>query len=202
MEKTPLAPISVRDLVAANPDSVNRTPGLHVTDIIAVIMAKLDPKKHARNAEFAEHDLENWQEMGFLWEDLLSRIFAARVYMDGVERFRPGELTCEGIMLSPDGLALDDTQRAGVRLEEYKCTWKSSKDFDLYDRRFLKWLIQIQAYCYATGARVCHLYVLHLNGSYERFIPEVRPWELRFSDREIEDAWMMIRNTARKEGWL
>lgn len=221
MQLSPLDPVSLRDLADAHEASVNRSPGLHVTQIIYEgIMPAVDPKKFgpAAKAAYPEHTVENWQEAGFLWEELLSAIFAARgasrpvttataatTAKTAMVRFRPGELVEDGIVLSPDALVYgvaDLSDVPEVIVEEYKCTWKSSKGFDLYDKRYLGWLLQIRAYCYAVGTTEARLYVLHINGGYEGYIPEVRPWRLQFSRAELQDTWQQIVNTARSKGWL
>lgn len=204
MQILPLPTFSVRDLVAANADSAARTPGLHVTDIIAVIMAAVDPAKARRNqTAFTQTELENYQELGFLWEDLLSKVFARRAAdrsEDGAVRWRPGEVTKDGIIGSPDGVVAYTT--GAIVGEEYKCTWKSSKEFDLYDKRYLKWLIQMQAYCHLLDLRTYDLHVLHLNGDWTDYVPQVRSYRLTFGDAEIADQWTSLKNTAQRQGWL
>lgn len=207
-----LPPITLRDLVAANPDSVNRSPGLHVTQVIYQgIMPSVDPAKFGPDAKrnFTEANTENWQEAGFLWEEALSGIFAARALSqsgDGVTRFRPGEIVSpEGIIGSPDALVYGLTDFPDVPaavLEEYKCTWKSAKNFDLYDKRYLGWLIQIRCYCCLAGTTEARLYVLHINGGYDGYIPEVAGWRLQFTPAELADQWRQIVNTAKHKGWL
>jgi hypothetical protein len=207
MQLTPLPAVTLRDLALANPDSVDRSPGLHVTDVIyngimpVIDRAKFGPGKKT----FDEANSENWQEAGFIWEELLSRIFARRAVLrdtEGVTRFRPGEITRDRIIGSPDALVYGladypDVPEFAPVLEEYKCTWKSSKGFDLYDKRYFGWLLQIQAYCVLVGTTEARLYVLHINGGYDGFIPEVRPHRLQFTDRELADTWRSITNTAK-----
>lgn len=205
MQLTPLPAVSLRDLAAANPASVNRTPGCHVTDIVVAIMRKIDPKRYTRsdNPDMSDAS-ENWQEAGFIWEELLSAIFAARMDTSDtapVTRFRPGEIVKDGIIGSPDAICLDADGTTLV-LEEYKCTWKSARGFDLYDKRFLYWLIQLQAYCTLVGATTARLYVLHINGNYEGYIPQVSAWHLQFTQTELDEQWVSLLNTARKEGWI
>lgn len=203
MQLTPLPPVSLRDLAAANPASINRTPGCHVSDIVVEIMRKIDPKRYTKsdNPDMSDAS-ENWQEAGFIWEELLSGLFAARMNTtDTVTRFRPGEVTKDGIIGSPDAVCFHDDAEGPV-LEEYKCTWKSSRGFDLYDKRYLYWLIQMQAYCYMIGTTTARLYVLHINGNYEGYIPQVSAWLLQFPQRELEDQWQSLVNTARAKGWI
>lgn len=193
---TPLPAITLRDLVRVNPDSVTRSPGLHVTDIISDIMARIDPKRYA--AERDEADSENWQEAGFLWESILTDALLTKIAYSET-RLRPGELAKDGIVGSPDAVAIDD---GALIIEEYKCTWKSSRDFDLFDKRFLYWLLQLRAYCYLADTLQARLFVFHINGDYKRFVPHVQAYSLTFTPNDLQENWTMLVNTARARGWL
>lgn len=198
---TALPPVSLRDLATANLASTGRSEGCHVTQIVDAIMREYGGR--SRPKDFEQLDSENWQEAGFVWEEILSRTFAERQRQgnDGtVERWRPGEITKDSIIGSPDGIALGPD--GSMWLEEYKCTWKTSKTFDLHDKRYLPWLLQIMAYCHLADVRECHLYVLHINGAYEGFIPAVVAWRLQFSDAEIQANWYSLQRKALKEGWI
>lgn len=199
MELTPLPALSLRDLVAANEASTSRSAGCHVTDCVRAILETIDPQRYRKPDTRATETIENWQEAGFLWEDLLSKIFAARIG-EGPTRFRPGELVKDRIIGSPDAIAVEPD--GALVVEEYKCTWKSSRRFDLYDKRYLWWLIQMQCYCVLAETQQARLYVLHINGNYDGYIPEVCGYDLRFSPRELDDQWRSVQNMARKQGWI
>lgn len=198
MQLTALPPVTLRDLVAANEQSATRTPGLHLTDIVRAILQRLDPKRFAK--DFPTGASENWQEAGFIWEDVLTRALAARIDHDGEQRFRPGEITRDGIIGSPDGVCL--APDGMVRVEEYKCTWKSARSFDLYDKKYLWWLLQIQGYCAMLDTTEADLHVLHINGDYTGYIPQVSAWRLVFTPRELAEQWQSFLNTAKREGLL
>jgi hypothetical protein len=196
-----------------------RSPGLHLTDITGLIMKRVDPKRYAR--EFDEADSENWQEAGFIWEEILGEALAARALRNNVlpwgelgeVRFRPGEVELDGITMSPDALAFLPGRDEPV-LEEYKATWKSMtpwmtiEDPDerkvaaLEDTRFLPYLLQIKSYLKGVGGRRARLVIFFINGDYKAYIPRARGFELTFTQRELDENWTMIKNTARKEGWL
>ena len=198
MDLTRLPALSLRDLADANPQTLHRTPGVHVTDVIRRQMAKIDPGRYGGDRKAFDADTsENWQEAGFMWEELLSAIFARRA-AGAPDRFRPGEVMRDGIIGSPDALVGDP--ELGLVLEEYKCTWKSSRSFDLYDKRYLPWLLQIQAYLSLVDLTVARLYVFHINGNYEGYIPQVHGFLLQFHPRELRDTWASLLNTARAEG--
>lgn len=211
-----LPPLTLRDLVAANDASATRSKGVHVTDVVREILVKIDPQRYSKDYGDAS---ANWQEAGFVWEDILSRVFASRSddRRDQAVRWRPGELSKDGIAGSPDALCIepalviegapgvdriDRLYRDQLLVEEYKCTWKSSRGFDLYDKRYLWWLIQMQAYCYLADTTLARLYVLHINGNYEGYIPMTSAYLLEFPQQELDDAWASLVNTARSKGWF
>lgn len=165
-----------------------RTPGLHLSQIIQSLCRKLDPKRYA-----AGQDLPwNRFECGFTFERVLEMAFASR--RAGI--FRPGEIELDGIIMSPDGIDPD-----GWVLEEYKLTWMSSTDAP-EAAKFWKWIVQMQAYCYALGTCRARLRVLFLNGDYKTCAPDYRVWEFQFTDAELHSTWKMLLSEARAEGWL
>lgn len=196
MHVVSLPPVTLRDLVRVNPDSAVRSPGLHVTQIIGDIMARIDPARYGGGLDAA--DSENFQEAGFLWESILTDALLTKIAFS-TTRLRPGELQKDGIVGSPDAVAVDDDI---LTIEEYKCTWKSSRDFDLFDKRFLYWLLQIRAYCYLADTSYARLFVFHINGDYKRFVPSVQAYQLTFTGVELRENWTMLVNTARARGWL
>lgn len=204
-----LPALSLRDLVAIREQSTTRTEGCHVSAIVNQMMKKLDPKRYDRVQ--SQRDRENWQETGFLWEDILASAFASaaaeNTHGGGVVRFRPGELEKDGIIGSPDALVIDDDADAlGPIVEEYKATWKSGASLDVSPEfqagafeevKWLPYLLQIQAYCYLAGATRARLYIWLANGTYEHYIPATRAYFFTFSQAELETAWQGLLNNAR-----
>ena len=216
MQLVELPPFSLRTF--APPTVFERSEGCHVTDVTGLIMKKVDPKRYGR--PFDPADSENWQEAGFLWEDILGRAFADRAAVGampwgeiGEVRFRPGEVERDGIVGSPDALAITPLRDVPI-IEEYKATWKSmgpwlqpsdpdgQKLSALEDTRYLGYLLQLKSYCTIVGTTQARLIILFLNGDYTKYVPQVRGFELTFTPRELNEHWTMIKNTARKEGWL
>jgi hypothetical protein len=61
------------------------------------------------------------------------------------------------------------------------------------DKRFWHWLVQIKAYCALVGTTFGRLHVLFVNGNYaDEREPQYRSWDLRFTEREVEENWMML----------
>lgn len=177
---------------------VPRSPGLHLTPIIHDIAIKLGILK-PRPGDKDNGPPPCLMEMGFMFEDLLAKVFSERMC------YRPEEVTKDGIAASPDGIGVwDKEDTLGIKngevvLEEYKCTWMSSKR-GVEDQ--WRWMTQIKGYCYMLGLRACILRVLWINGNYAPPTPQYQAFLLRFSDRELEENWTMITNHAKSQGWL
>jgi len=129
-------------------------------------------------------------EIGFLWEETLSRVFGSRFAA------RLGEVIVDGIALSPDGFNYDEILACPV-VEEYKATWKSSKNdpTDNWD-----WMVQTKAYCYALGVEATVFRILYMMGDYKGSGPLYRECRILYTDQELRDNWEMILNN-RDAAW-
>ncbi len=190
----------LQEPIAADEDHV-RTPGVHVTDIIAKIMEKVDPETYG--SPIPEKHKNAYREAGFTWEELLSKHFAHRQRRRREPEFiRPGEQSMDGIVGTPDWIGLDSFHIQGAFLLESKFTWKSLKGFDLDGKKFLAWQLQMKAYCHMLGLRWAVLDVLFVCGDYSDMKPVRQVRQVHFNDRELKDNWTSLLNTAKKEGWL
>lgn len=126
---------------------------------------------------------------GFIWEEAFSLAFRELM----CDRPRPGEIKCEGIILSPD-----DINIPLWRLGEYKFTWTSSRR-EVEDNH--KWMMQIKSYCYAIQTLQCELHVLYANGDYKGSGPLYVPWLLTFAPEEIAENWAMIKAHTETPPW-
>lgn len=201
--------LTLRDF--APPDLIVRAPGCHVSDITKAMMVRLDPKRYGKDQQ--DEDSKNWQEAGFLWEDILGGAFASRALVDSKiqgSRWRPGEVSLDGITGSPDscecGVQDDDPP---VVIGEYKATWKSCRGIDLptpgaglIDTKFLGYVLQMQAYCKMVGTTRARLYILFVNGDYDRYVPQLRCYQIDFTERELNEQWSSFKKTAIREGFL
>jgi hypothetical protein len=169
---------------------------LHVSDIYKSINQELDPK---RFSDDGGPNLEK-MEVGLLFESILEEALAQKY-----GTFRPGEVELDGVLMSPDGLNMTDEA-----LEEFKCTWMSSRHgiVDLYgypNQKFQHWFWQMKAYCYALGCRKAILTVLFVNGDYDRangMNPQLKRYRIEFSEEELVENWSMLVNHAREKGML
>src|SRR5271170_5153321 len=106
---------SIADLIISDEQSMTRSPGVHVSTIIKHMRSVLGQQQG-----WPEEELANAGQIGRIWEHVLARELAA-AGMGGAAIVRPGEIECEGIIGSPDGI---DTE--GPAVVEFKATWKSS----------------------------------------------------------------------------
>ena len=176
-----------------------RSEGLHLSDILEDIQQTLDP----RDYDSEGRDWELYRKLGFIWERALKDSSLKAAYEKG-DLIDPGEITVDGIIMSPDGLNLDDGAN-----EEWKLTWKSSNRIKKHglDGAFPRWFWQMKGYCRALGTNLCNLRVFFVNGDYGWLRggdggPSDPGWRIEFTNRELEDNWTMIVRQAKERGWL
>ena len=169
-------------------DSSRSTDKIHVTEIIA------DIEKTLGKEYKGDWDSQITREIGFLWEGVLSRAFGDSLAI------RPPEVEVDGIVMSMDGVDLDNWT-----IEEYKCTWSSTKKSpDMVWR----WMSQTKAYCKGMGKQkkeggkypCVKFHILYLMGGYDGKGPKYKVYRVEFSELEIEENWAMIVNHARHRG--
>lgn len=136
--------------------------------------------------------------LGTAWENHLEYL----LQKNGVEVWRPGELlTAEGVAYSPDGLMIGPDGRLIV--VEYKLTWMSSRE-DFSAPKYDKYKTQAMAYCGAVGTPYARFYITHVNGAggFKLPEPELRAYDVEFTDRELHETSDMLLNHARHERLL
>ena len=157
------------------------TGKLHLSDIAHYIEYKMKygPKKQAN-----DWDLPWAGEVGFMWEDVLSLVMGER------NSTRVGEIECEGIVGSPDGIGPDPLGIYPIVNVEDKCTWRSSNktpDMIWY------WTCQFKSYCYMLGVTVTILRALYLMGDYRGSGPQALHYRLEFTAQDLVENWAMIK---------
>ena len=180
------------DLFPKRPEGEDpiRTKGLHLTDIIQDIMVESGMKKTASGAMWQPDQLNMAGEVGFMWEELLSQVMKNRLPC------RMGEVEEDGVIMSPDGVEIDDD---GPLLSEYKAVWASSSRSPVDN---WKWMTQVKAYCRALGVLRVKMYILYLNGNWRGSGPEYRGSMIEFTPSELQENWELITNHAKHKGWL
>jgi hypothetical protein len=165
-----------------------RSPGLHLSDVLDDMETTIFGDQY-RNYSWNL----NWSAtLGFIWERIIETHIVAALTEQGL-LFSPGEITKDGIAMTPDGYNADG------KIEEWKCAWKSSRHPIEESHRYL-W--QIKSYCYGIGVNEATLRVLHIMGDYKGSGPLPRFYELVFTDRELNENWEMIVNHAKARGML
>ncbi len=168
-----------------------RSEGLHISDVLWDILCILE-----RNPAGCTWDMDLTREPGFIWEEALSRSFAAR----NAPVFRPKELRVDGIYMSPDGIGPDPAEVLPLVLEEYKCTWKGMLKHKIEHNWY--WLQQSKCYCYGLGLTVVVFRILYLMGDYRGSGPQYRVIRIEWTQTEIEETWAMVLDHAKERGWL
>lgn len=163
---------------------------LHLSQIYGDIENTLAPKE-----EMSDDELCVYRAGGFIWERVWSAAFAQSIRTGDI--VRPGEYACEGIVGSPDNF--DFLHWRGV---ETKCTWKTSRKLDHLEKYFWVWLVQMKGYCRMMGTQEYDLYAFFMMGNYKGSGPQIRHLRFRWSEQEIMSNWTMIKNHARRRGWL
>lgn len=168
------------------PDVV-RTPGVHLMEVVKSMARDLF---NTGSKPYGGSNLLQF-EKGYVWERELSRAFG-----DGVAE-RIGEIECDGIICSPDGLRVGSDGE--IIVEEYKCTSMSSRKSpaDIWT-----WHMQAKGYAYVTGADEAIFRVFYINGDYREMSPEYKVWRLEFSRNELIDVWVSIVNHAKNKGMI
>ena len=156
------------------------TGKFHLTDIIRYIQAKMKWGYKGTS----DWDLEWAGEVGFMWEDLLSYIMGER------NSIRLGEIECDGIVGSPDGIGPDPLDTYPLVSVEDKCTWKSSRN--LPDTNWY-YMTQFKSYCHMLGVTVTFLRILYLMGDYKGSGPQAIPYHIEFTSQELDENWAMIK---------
>jgi hypothetical protein len=167
---------------------IERSKGVHLSDIIEDIAQELFGGKG--KCELPSDEVKLHWEKGFVWEETLSHGFGDRLAA------RPGEIVCDGVATSPDGVGVDED---GIVVEEYKCTtMSSSKTPD----GIWKWRTQAAAYCYVLGATRAVFRVFYLCGDYKGSGPVYKVFQLDWSQQEIDENWGMLVAHVKKKGWV
>lgn len=166
----------------------------HLTPIIREIGQRTGLiKVHAADNGW---DINFAGDIGFMWEDCLSLVMGDR--MSGVARV--GEVEMDGIVGSPDGIGPDPLGVHPAVLEEYKFTWKSSRNLPQSN---WYWMMQVKCYCRMLGLTVCEMRIAYVMGDYKGGGPRYREARLEFTEGELEEAWGMVTKYAReKKGML
>jgi hypothetical protein len=142
----------ITDITSQCPFPVHKSEareGTHLSDIIGEMYRALFSKEG--NADGTDPTLT--YELGYLWEDTLSTIWADRIGQ------RLGSACVDGVWVSPDGVVIGDD---GL-IDEYKATKMSMPD-TLVELPW-RWRVQVMSYCYAFGYTKARVWAWYINGN-------------------------------------
>lgn len=147
-------------------------------------------QKTASGSMWTQESLELAGEVGFMWEEILSMAMKERLPC------RIGEIEKDGIMMSPDGIEMEENLTV---LSEYKAIWASSRRPIEDD---WKRMTQVKGYLSGLGLTVVKMYILYINGDWKGDGPQFKGVRIEFTDTEIAETWEMLVNHARSRGWI
>jgi len=184
----------------ADEDGLTRSEGLHLTTIIRAIEETVRP----RDEWCTENELAFFGAAGFMWERVFS--MAMRDATANEDLVRPGEVTLDGIIGSPD--LIDIPRLIGI---DTKLTWKSAKRLDVsskpamlesIDRNFWANKIQAMSYAHMMGFDTWELHYFFVSGNWRPPIPCTKAVRLQFTSEELKRNWLMLVQFAETRGWL
>lgn len=140
-------------------------------------------------------DMELTAEIGLLWERVLSKVMREKYAV------RPPQIQKDGIWMSPDGVSSNDDLLSALSigpdplgivpmvLEEYKCTWQSSKRSPVEN---FYYMCQVKSYCHALELDTVIMRIFHIMGDYRGSGPLYRVARIRFTKYELDQNWAMV----------
>jgi len=170
-----------------------RSPGVHASDIYGSLYAGLDPKRY--DYEGLPNPL--LLALGTAWEKHFEYLLKA----NGLSIIRPEELMSpEGIAYSPDLLMFEGVTRLG----ELKYTSKSAKGMPTEVSNNLpthadKWLCQMMLYSFWLELTEGWLAILF---NYQPWNPDLRVFDLQWTEQELGDNHRTCMNHARHVGLI
>ena len=166
-------------------DTEPRKDGLHLSDVTKSLMKSSGLGYRGKGFS----DMELTAEIGLLWEGVLSRIMGDKY------AHRPGQICCDGIWMSPDGIGPDPDGEVPLVIEEYKCTWQSSNRSPADN---FSYMMQVKSYCRAIGTTVAIMRIFYIMGDYKGSGPLYRVARIVFTPYELEQNWSMILQHKRE----
>lgn len=170
----------------------------HLTDIIRDLAAAIGKSKG--DGSISEEDLNWYSAGGWMWEHIWNLAHQKAVAAGEYEILSPGEIELDGIVGSPDRIKVlpDGT----MILVELKCRWASVRKFEALETNYWQELCQIKSYCRMLETTHAELSVFFVAGDWRPPTPTARSVSIEFTERELDENWLSIKNWARKKGWI
>lgn len=129
-----------------------RSNGVHVSELVLKMLQTVSKHFRQNYGRGDQPDRHPRYEMGYAWEDALSKALSARGRFAPNQTLLPGEeLECQGIYGTPDRVLFDHDEHRFVD-DELKATWLSCRDVEtsatqiLDAVKFQYWLAQKKTY--------------------------------------------------------
>lgn len=195
--------------ISLPPNDHPRSSGIHLSKVLRVAAArqgvlKLNPKNLSL-VEVGGDGTEFWNSLdplsrlrmaiGLAWEDFYAKQLPEVVY-------HPGELTIDGVFMTPDGEGLDvihvhNRPHYKKVIHEFKTTGKSCRVMQRLQDEFL-WIEQMKGYCKGAETDTAYLHALFLHGDHMKPLqPQIRCARIEFTQMEINQSWDRILSTIR-----
>lgn len=184
IELPELARLAVDGLARGSHGTV-RTRGVHQSGIIQALLKAIDPKKYDNPESPIQGAKHAYWAAGFAFEQALERQIGANL-MEVLAIERPGEIECDEIKQTPDGIEVDTET-----VHEFKLTWLSSRE-GVGTGKGWKWRVQVMGYLYTLGWTKAVLWVLWVNNDYAPPMPRFMAYQLEFTEFEIQENWAML----------
>jgi len=179
--------------------SVNRSPGLHVSEIITSLCLAFGYFEPGGADDLST----TWGQLGFAMEQTIADRYAEHYPGRYV---RPGEFQKDSIYLSPDLYDVDEDQP-----EELKLSWMTAKN-EPGSPKLWRYEVQLKAYATVLECSTGVLNVTFVNGFYgadpesgRSFGPVNRRWRYSWSRSELAENWTMLKTEGKRmlrEGYV
>lgn len=176
----------------------SRAPGAHQSDILSYV-ARL--AGHLKPGEPFEEDIPERVAMGIMLEEFYFSLTPETTI------WQPGEQLLDGIAVNCDGIGVLQLESAYMDkygyyphdpptlfIEETKCTEKKLKTGEEFLQDFM-WMHQGRAYLHAYEilSRIVKWTIWYYRGNWRGSGPVCMQYLVRFSEKEINDTWVMLR---------
>jgi hypothetical protein len=168
-----------------------RSPGLHASDIYGDLYQQLEPNRYKKDQPLNAPLMA----LGTAWEKHLEYL----LLINGAKVYRPGELmSSDGIAFSPDLIMFNGHTRVGeIKLSSMSAESMPVEETNNLPPKFDKYLAQMKLYAYWLELRHGWLAMLSI---YRPHLPELRCFNLEWSERELQENWQMHDNHSKHEG--
>lgn len=191
------------------PEPRPRSKGVHLSGVLKYIATTTGMLASCGDGQDFEEDFPLRMALGMAVESWFQALWPAM-------NWQPGEVELDGVVGSPDGYtdeyAYKDSRLVSTLnveylatilalIDEFKLTYKSSRDRHKNITAEWLWMRQLMSYVFMWsqmyGQKLNHgrLHVVWLNGAYEKFKfgePSYCTYLIEFSDRELEENWRMV----------